>query len=52
MTAKWGSRARQSSPQPRMSPEERVAAAALHPEIGTFDKLQEGAAVVRARLET
>jgi hypothetical protein len=37
---------------PRISPEELVASAALHPELGTFENLQPGAAVVRARIGT
>lgn len=37
---------------PRISPEEVVTASALHPEVGTFDNLQDGAAVVRARIGT
>ena len=37
---------------PRISPEEVVAAAALHPAVGTFETVQEGAADVRARIGT
>ena len=37
---------------PRIAPEEVVAAAALFPKVGTFDPLQEGAAVVRSRIRT
>ena len=37
---------------PRISPEEVVAAAAMHPEVGTYDTLQDGAAHVRQRIGT
>lgn len=37
---------------PRISPEEVVAGAALHPTVGTFDTVQDGAGDVRARLKT
>jgi hypothetical protein len=37
---------------PRISPEEVVAAAGIHPDLGTFENLQDGAAVVRDQLTT
>lgn len=37
---------------PRISPEEVVAASAIHPTVGTFANLQTGAADVRARIGT
>jgi hypothetical protein len=37
---------------PRISPEEVVAAGAIHPEVGTFANLQDGAFVVRQRIGT